>query len=127
MPRSSKKPCSAPSCGALTDSRFCAKHKATKSKHKTKVELGYDYGWIKLSKRYKQANPLCVHCLAKDKIVPVEICDHIIPVHIHPDGVKDEDNLQSLCRSCHHIKTQEDLLKYGSANTHSTFRFSTQP
>lgn len=37
-----------------------------------------------------------------------EIVDHIVPVDVAPGRRLDDSNLQSLCRSCHAVKTNAD-------------------
>ena len=83
---------------------------------KQAFQRGYDSDWTRLSKKHKRANPICVRCKERGIISSVSITDHIIPVHIRPDMRLAWNNLQSLCRSCHAIKTNEDLKKYGSAS-----------
>lgn len=52
-------------------------------------------------------HPLCVHCLAKDRITAAVEIDHRIP--LSKGGTDTPDNRQSLCRECHLLKTVEDL------------------
>lgn len=78
-------------------------------------ERGYDWDWAKLAMRHKREYPLCQACLELGFVVPAEITDHIVPVHVRPDLRMDWGNLQSLCRGCHKKKTDEDVRKYGAA------------
>jgi 5-methylcytosine-specific restriction enzyme A len=55
---------------------------------------------------------LCQHCLAKGKITLADMVDHIIPIRVEWDLRISVGNLQSLCNSCHAIKTSEDKKKY---------------
>jgi len=71
--------------------------------------------WRKLSRLHKTSNPLCVSCMADDKITPVQETDHIISIADGGDRW-DVDNLQSLCKSCHSRKTILEIKargKYG--------------
>lgn len=66
--------------------------------------------WRKLSKAYKIKNPLCVMCLQKGRVTPVDVTDHV--VSIDDGGAKlDESNLQSLCHTCHNSKTGSNKRK----------------
>lgn len=68
---------------------------------------GYDYAWQKVRKQaLERDNHLCVECLKHDRITPATDVDHIVPFEGLDDPLRlDLDNLQSLCRSCHNIKT----------------------
>ena len=118
MPVASATPCNKPGCGKLTHGRFCDAHKGAGDDRRSAQARGYDSKWTALSKRYRQANPLCEQHLARDEFVPVALVDHIVPVHVAPDRRMDTSNLQSLCRDCHAEKTEQDVLRYGSATTH---------
>lgn len=55
----------------------------------------YDAVWQKLSRMFRAQHPWCALCGA-----PAECVDHIVP--ISQGGARlDEDNLRSLCWSCH--------------------------
>jgi 5-methylcytosine-specific restriction protein A len=57
---------------------------------------------IELSKK-----PLCASCLIDGRVVPAEHIDHVFPHR--QDQSKFKNNLfQSLCHSCHTLKTQEE-------------------
>jgi len=62
------------------------------------------YRWKKLRKQKATLNPLCEHCLLNDIARAVQEVDHI---HEIEDGGEmwDIDNLQSLCKRHHIIKT----------------------
>ncbi len=51
------------------------------------------------------AEPLCKMCGH-----PADLVDHITPI-LDGGAVLDEENLQSLCRTCHTTKTQTDLVR----------------
>ncbi|TYS50095.1 HNH endonuclease [Bacillus infantis] len=55
---------------------------------------------------------LCQHCLSKGRIKWADMVDHIIPIKEAWELRLVLDNLQSLCNSCHNIKTAEDKKKY---------------
>lgn len=58
--------------------------------------------WLKLRAKFLSEQPFCVRCSRFGVII-----DHITP--IKDGGAKlDENNLQTLCRSCHNQKTSEE-------------------
>ena len=69
---------------------------------------GYDKEWAKVRNEFIDENPFCNKCQAAAKMV-----DHIIPIYVRWDLRLDKSNLQSLCWSCHNVKTMEDLKNYG--------------
>ncbi len=62
--------------------------------------------WTRTASAHKAANPTCAHC---GTIVDLET-DHIVP--LHAGGSNEWRNLQSLCKSCHKIKSAQDLQRY---------------
>lgn len=69
-------------------------------------DRGYDHDWVKLRAWHIARQPLCVRCKR-----PGEIVDHIIPISENPALRLRADNLQTLCRVCHGVKTAADLRK----------------
>jgi 5-methylcytosine-specific restriction endonuclease McrA len=63
--------------------------------------------WRQFSLAYRKANPLCVECYKKGKIVPVQVVDHINPIRRGGDPF-DYNNCQSLCHQCHNSKSGHD-------------------
>ena len=51
--------------------------------------------------------PLCRICHARGKIVPATEVDHIHPIS-KGGALLDAENFQSLCKSCHTLKTHQD-------------------
>lgn len=51
-------------------------------------------------------HPLCVECQAKGMVVAAAEVDHIVP--LADGGTNDDENLQSLCKSCHSRKTARE-------------------
>lgn len=45
--------------------------------------------------------PFCFFCKKMGKLVRATVRDHVIPIREHPGGRLDDENLQSLCKSCH--------------------------
>ena len=105
MPKKPKRPCSVPGCPNLTDGQYCEQHRIPERRKYDRYERSPDvnriYGrqWEKIRKRYATTHPLCERCLKDGRMTPVEEVHHIRPVK--RGGTHSEDNLMSLCRSCH--------------------------
>lgn len=59
----------------------------------------YDAAWRKIRDRYIQRNPLCEMCLGQGVATVATLVHHRKP--LADGGTNDEDNLMSLCVSCH--------------------------
>ena len=69
----------------------------------TNTQKGYDSHWRKISKLYRQRNPICEACNEEQ----AQDTDHIKPFRSKADQRRtDWDNLQALCRKCHNTKTR---------------------
>ena len=105
MPKSPKKPCAFPGCPNLSEGRYCEVHKKIVDKryevYERNKETKRKYGrsWKKIRKRYVASHPFCEECLKKGILVPVDEVHHVIP--LSDGGTHDEDNLMSLCKTCH--------------------------
>lgn len=55
--------------------------------------------------RQLERQPLCSHCLAEERITPATDVDHVIAHRGIWSVFCDGGNLQSLCKSCHSLKT----------------------
>lgn len=83
------------------------------SKLKTKVvenrpnagERGYDNSWRKVRKHHLLYNPLCVDCLKNGLYTPGNEVHHIHKLADYPHLRDDPNNLMTLCKSCHSIRT----------------------
>lgn len=99
-----KRDCMEPGCGALIEAPAvrCAAHK-----RESPAALGYDRSWRVLREAYARTHPDCEPCLEEGKQVAMAIVDHRVPIK---DGGPrlDPRNLQSLCWSCHSIKTHRE-------------------
>jgi 5-methylcytosine-specific restriction protein A len=62
---------------------------------------------VERRRRWIEAHPLCKHCEAKGRTSIAIQVDHIIP--LSKGGADDESNFQSLCATCHDIKTNQDM------------------
>jgi len=65
------------------------------------------YRWKKLRKTKAELNPLCEHCEVFGIAKPVEEVDHKLAIE---DGgeIWNINNLQSLCKRCHIVKTRKE-------------------
>lgn len=100
--------CKYPYCSnkAEKGSAYCIKHKPKdKDNRPSSTARGYDRRWRKVRKMYLNENPLCVECLNEGHITPATTVDHIEPHKGDYNKFWDEDNMQSLCESCHNRKT----------------------
>lgn len=63
--------------------------------------------WRRLSKAFRQDNPICEECLKKGKYTPSAVADHIVRIE---DGGEplDRNNLQALCHRCHNKKSGQE-------------------
>ena len=122
MPYQNKTPCNYPRCSELIGpgKSYCPAHKKETARQKNKqrkrdpnIARFYSSGaWQKTRKIYITNNPLCRRCLNKDIVRKSDVVDHIIPIKIDWNKRLDQDNLQSLCNSCHASKSEEDRQKY---------------
>ena len=87
---------------------YASQPRGEKMEHRPRSHDDYHTArWTRESRRFRQANPLCVRCKAKGLLVPTEVTDHVIPVAIH-GNFWDKTNWQPLCRKCNIIKGNED-------------------
>lgn len=105
VPRSPKRPCSYPGCPRLTDRQYCPEHEGVQrrqyDRYERDPEVNKKYGraWKRIRDKYVQSHPLCERCLKEGRMTPVEEVHHILPVS--QGGRHTQDNLMSLCKSCH--------------------------
>lgn len=105
MPSRPRRPCSYPGCPKLTDEQYCEDHAAVARRQYNKYQRAPDinkkYGraWKRIRDRHITLHPLCEMCLKEDMLTPAQEVHHILP--ISKGGTHSQDNLMSLCRSCH--------------------------
>ena len=121
MPTRMKTPCSYPGCATPARGRYCDQHALAANRtnlpqRASAAARGYDHAWRKLRAWYVTCQPLCEDCLEQDHLTLVDEVDHIIPIHVRPDLRLDPDNLRSLCRRHHRLKSAQDIQIYGSAS-----------
>ena len=91
----------------LTQSDYDGKPKRERGESRKWQKL-YNYRWQQYSKRRLISHPLCVECLANGRTTVATCTDHRDP---HKGNVKkfwDKSNHDSLCKTCHDIKTQNE-------------------
>lgn len=62
--------------------------------------------WKALRLYHLGVEPLCRLCKQSEKIVTACIVDHVIPHKGNLDLFWDDENLQSLCKTCHDVTKQ---------------------
>ena len=67
--------------------------------------------WRKLRRMILNGSPLCMCCAERDETTEATDVDHIIDRKQRPDLAYDMDNLQTLCKRCHGIKTHGTELR----------------
>ena len=76
------------------------------------TEFYNSWHWRKKAKAFRIGNPLCVECVKKDQTVVAKVVDHVKP--INAGGARlDDNNLQSLCESCHNRKSAAESRGMG--------------
>lgn len=125
MARAPRRTCTKPGCFATTEAgkSRCPRHpvqprqrerdewdKQYDERRGTAASRGYDRRWYRLRNQFIAENPLCKECLEKGIVRAADEVDHIIPIKVAPHLRLVKSNLQSLCKSCHAIKTWADSL-----------------
>ena len=112
------RPCREWGCPNLVKSRiqkgYCDEHASKRSNWNKRLERtgstterGYGHAWRKLREIVlKRDNYLCVQCGKDGRLAEATDVDHIL--NKAKGGTDSIDNLQSLCDSCHKIKTANE-------------------
>lgn len=66
--------------------------------------------WVKLRNLKRRLTPLCEHCEKLGILTPFHTIDHIKPISEGGEPL-DMNNLQTLCKQCHAIKTGKETAK----------------
>ena len=64
--------------------------------------------WRGMREAQLRKEPLCRHCLTEGKATPATQADHIVAHRGEWERFIDPYNLQSLCASCHSLKTYHE-------------------
>lgn len=92
-----------------TRSAYCVEHGGGMTeKGKANSKLYAQSAWKHIRARQLSKYPLCAKCKHDGRIVAAEHVDHVFPHR--RDNVAFKVNLfQSLCASCHTLKTQDEM------------------
>ena len=119
MPVKPLRVCPTPGCPGLTKGGRCDECREKSGQNQrhnwqddkvrgSRLARGYDQDWLKLRERKAIINPLCEECLRQGKITVMQQVHHIIPFKGRHDPLRlDWNNLESLCRACHGLKTSK--------------------
>lgn len=77
----------------------------------SRSERGYGRRWKRARLRWLACNPLCVEHLRSGETVVASVVDHIQPHKGDWRLFWDQQNWQSLCKSCHDRKTAKELWR----------------
>lgn len=117
MPKKPKSPCRFRGCPELTEEKYCEKHRKLESHYYNKYKRDPDtykrYGnrWRRIRQFYIKEHPVCELCERKNILRPVEEVHHI--VSLSKGGTHREENLMSLCKSCHSRITATEGGRWG--------------
>lgn len=121
MPTTPKRPCAAHGCGVLVERGRCAAHQSQQrqahdSTRGNSAERGYDNKWRKARQGYLRSHPLCVECERQGRVTAADVVDHITPHRGDMTLFWNSNNWQSLCTTCHNIKTATEDGGFGNKN-----------
>ena len=123
MTQRAYRPCRRPGCPGVTNAKsgYCDEHTGygkeqtiirkqhikktrTYKTEKTKDSRHHTHRWTKKSKSHRKRHPLCEDCKIIGIIKQADMVDHVDELK---DGgaLLDDNNLRSLCWSCHARKT----------------------
>ena len=71
-------------------------------------ERGYNARWQKARKTFLSNNPVCIGCLAMDRVEPAAIVDHVDPHHQDPVKFWNTSMWQACCK-WHHDSVKQKL------------------
>ena len=122
MPFKPKHPCNHPGCHNLTSERYCLTHEGKVKEQRreydnsrgTAAQRGYDGRWAKARAAFLSDNSLCIHCSKTGRVTAATVVDHIIPHKGDMELFWNRDNWQSLCKTCHDVKTATEDGGFGS-------------
>lgn len=131
MPRSAPKPCRV--CGRLVHdgSGRCDEHKVRDNtfadrRRGSRHERGYGTEWERTRERILERDGgLCQPCVRAERVTPAVAVDHITPKA--EGGTDDDDNLQSICKCCHDVKTAAENQRARARGLAAGFRSSPAP
>ena len=119
MPRSPLHPCKQQGCPALTEQRYCDRHRKDadaldRERRGSAAERGYDKDHRSWREAILNRDPACVSCLERGEVTRSRVADHIVPLSEWPDDrieeAWSEENGQGLCIPCHNRKTMRERV-----------------
>lgn len=109
------RPCRYPGCGVLTRDGYCAQHKPRQADRRQSAQWHSWYSlpiWTDdLRPGQLLREPFCRECARHGIRTPATDVDHIRDHRGDWVLFTAQDNLQSLCHSCHSRKTMRDLWR----------------
>lgn len=126
MPARPLRPCTHPGCHKLSTSSRCEDHPYRRFESEDSAprasfrDRGYSSKWDRFRKAWIRQHPLCgqrldsmsgehSRCWREGIAAYGREVDHIIPHRGDTALFWDENNLQTLCKSCHSAKTSHEI------------------
>lgn len=117
---SSRKLCNAPGCNNIVEGggSRCPQHTLPTYTPKRHYDHHYYQGkaiyksarWARLRAAQLQIEPFCRMCASFGISTPATVVDHVKEISQGIDPW-DTSNFQSLCRSCHNVKSAKEVVK----------------
>lgn len=98
-------PSRCPHCDRVCKGRCSCVQRDYDKTRGTSSERGYDSRWRAVRSEKLKLNPLCQDCELGGKITVANEVHHIVKVSVSPESRLDLNNLMSLCKACHSIRT----------------------
>lgn len=127
MPMTPLAYCATPGCAQRVPSGHCAQHRAQRDHIRgSRHQRGYTSRWARYSHRRLARLPLCGQredgarygehsvCTQQGRLEPATCTDHIVPHHGDQGLFWQVANHQSLCTSCHSLKTAHEEGAFGA-------------
>ena len=92
-------------CHTCGKRRPCSCRTLTERSRKSSWKRGYDRDWANVREKKLAMNPICEDCLTQGLATPAIDVHHVKKVSENPDLRLDLDNLRSLCKPCHSVRT----------------------
>ena len=111
MPQRLRGPCKAPGCpGLATHHGYCDRHadlyRPPEDRRPSARRRGYSATWDRLRAMKLARDPLCEVCKDRGLITPAAMVHHKVPITQGGDPLPDLDGLESLCLSCHGMRSR---------------------
>jgi 5-methylcytosine-specific restriction protein A len=83
-------------------------HQYNASPQRREHQQLYDHAWRRYSKKRLALHPYCVECMKRGVLKRAKVTDHVKDHDGDPVLFRDPSNHQSLCLTCHSIKTRAE-------------------